>query len=300
MTMASDDFPSRRVAANGIGLNVVERGSGPLMLFVHGFPEFWYIWRPYLTHFEDRFRAVAYDMRGYNLSDKPEGVEAYKTRAMVEDQRALIKALGYDTCTLVAHDWGGSVAWLFAILYPEMVDRLVIVNAPHPAIFVRLLASDPAQQKASGYINKYRDDDAVDYLTRNVFYELRRSITDPGLAAGYFDDADAAAYLAAWSQPGAVEGMVNYYKAMAMAPPHSKTGAPAAVPPIDEARLTVRPQTQIIWGMRDRFLLPQCLEGIERFVPDVRIHRIADAGHWVLHERPEEVMAVMDRFLSER
>ena len=176
------------------------------------------------------------------------------------------------------------------------MDRLVIVNAPHPGIFARLLASDSAQQKASGYMLKYRSKEAEDYLLRDDCRELRKSIVELGKAKGYFDNADGEAYLAAWRQPGAVRAMLNYYRAMAMSPPH-KDGTPALVADLDESRLAVNVPTLVIWGMEDRFLLPQNLDGLAAYVPDLRVRRIETGTHWVIHEHPDQVTKAMREFI---
>lgn len=266
------------------------------MLFLHGFPEFWYIWRRLMRRFAVDRLVLAPDMRGYNLSDKPADIEAYRAKHLIADVIALLDHYGIEKCVLAGHDWGGIVAWAAALAHPERIAKLVVLNAPHAAIFARLLAGDPAQQRASGYIVKYRTPEAEDYLGRDDCAELRKSITAPALAAGHMTADDAAAYLAAWRQPGAIRGMVNYYRAMRMAPPNRKTGE--APPPVelDDAKMIVRVPTLVVWGMQDRFLLPQCLDGLERYVPDLRIVRIEDASHWLIRERPAEVERAIAAF----
>jgi pimeloyl-ACP methyl ester carboxylesterase len=297
MSSAKTELRHGYADANGMRLHYASAGASgdPLMLFLHGFPEFWYAWRRQLAEFGRDRHAVAGDMRGYNLSSKPDGVDAYRTKHLVADVAGLIGALGHRSCVLVGHDWGGSVAWATAIARPDLVDQLIIVNAPHPGIFGRLLAGDADQQRASGYMLKYRGAGAEDYLTRDDCRELRTSIIELGISRGYFDDADGAAYLDAWRQPGAVAGMLNYYRAMQMAPPH-RDGTPAQIPALDDGRLAVRVPTLVIWGMADRFLLPQNLDGLEDYVSDLRVHRIADGTHWVIHEFPGEVNAAIRAF----
>ncbi|MDJ0948287.1 MAG: alpha/beta hydrolase [Alphaproteobacteria bacterium] len=290
-------FIHRYADVNGVRLHYAEAGRGALMLFVHGFPEFWYMWRHQLADFGRDRRAVAYDQRGYNLSSRPEGVAAYRTKHLVADLVALIRHLGHGRATVVGHDWGGVVAWAAAIAHPEVVERLVIINAPHPAVYARLLRDDPAQQRASGYIVKYRTAGAEDWLAEDDLRRMRESITEPGLAQGYFDQADAEAYLESWRQPGALTAMLNYYRAMQMAPPH-KDGTPGEIPALDPDRFVVRVPTLVIWGLRDRFLLPQNLDGLDAFVPDLRVHRIPDATHWVVHEQGEQVGGAIRAFLD--
>ncbi|MDH3235849.1 MAG: alpha/beta hydrolase, partial [Alphaproteobacteria bacterium] len=184
-----------------------------------------------------------------------------------------------------------------AIARPEMVEKLIIGNAPHPGVFARLMANDTEQQRASGYIAKYQDADAELYLSGDNFAVLRNTVTEPGLAAGYFNAGDAAAYLAAWRQPGALAAMLNFYRAMQVRPPH-KDGRPAQIPGIDVQGLAVAAPTLVIWGMKDRYLLPQNLDGLDDFVPDLTVHEIADATHWVFHEHPDEASRVMRDFIA--
>src|ERR1700733_6203670 len=154
---------------NGVRLYYVEEGKGPLILFLHGFPEFWYAWKDLLPEFAKDHRAVAVDMRGYNLSSMPEAVDAYQVPILVEDVRALAEHLGYKKFVLVGHDWGGVVAWSFAIAPPKYLEKLVIVNAPHLALFARELANNPAQQKASQYILMFRGPQAEQILSANNY-----------------------------------------------------------------------------------------------------------------------------------
>ncbi|HUT48311.1 MAG TPA: alpha/beta hydrolase [Alphaproteobacteria bacterium] len=290
-------FEHGTLDGDGVRLHYAAAGEGPLMVFVHGFPEFWYAWRKLLAEFSCDHRVVAYDQRGYNLSDKPDGVENYRSGHLVADLAAVIRHFGRKRAIVVGHDWGGVVAWAFAIARPEMVEKLVIGNAPHPGVFARLLSSDAEQQRASGYIAKYQGADAEPYLSRDDFAVLRSTVTEPGRVAGYFNADDAAAYLAAWRQPGALTAMLNFYRAMHLLPPH-KDGRPAKVPAIDAQSVAVAAPTLVIWGMKDRYLLPQNLDGLDAFVPDLTIHEIAEATHWVFHEKPEEASRVMRDFIA--
>jgi pimeloyl-ACP methyl ester carboxylesterase len=272
-------------------------GNGRPVFFVHGFPEFWFAWRRQLGEFGRDHHAIAHDMRGYNLSSKPDGVDNYKARHHVEDLAALMGHLGYARGTVVAHDWGGSIAWAFALTYPEKVETLIIVNAPHPGLFARLLRDDPAQQKASGYMIKYRSPDAEEYCMEDGFARMRRGTLDPIMAKGGLTQDEAHEYLKAWSRPGAITAMLNFYRAMGMAPPDRKTGAPAIVPDLTVEQTTVRVPTRVIWGMRDPYLLPQCMRGLPEFVPDLEVHEIPDGTHWVIHEFPDEVNATIRSWL---
>src|SRR5579862_6317361 len=167
--MANPKWHDRYAEVNGVKLHYVEQGKGELILFLHGFPEFWYEWKDLLPEFGKDHHAVAPDMRGYNLSDKPEAVEQYRVPVIVEDFHALALKLKARKFVLVGHDWGGVIAWAFAATHPEMLDRLVIINAPHPTVFSRELANNPAQQKASGYFNLFNSPQAEQMLSQNNY-----------------------------------------------------------------------------------------------------------------------------------
>ena len=187
------------VKVNGVKLHYVTAGKGPLILFLHGFPEFWYEWKNQLVEFGKDHQAVAPDMRGYNLSDKPTELDQYKIATLVEDIRALGDHLSHNKkFVLVAHDWGGAVAWSFAIAHPECLDKLVIINAPHPGVFAKLLASDPKQQAASQYMLMFRSDKAEATLSGNNYAALVGAVLGAGLKSGVFTEDDKQAYIKAW------------------------------------------------------------------------------------------------------
>lgn len=279
---------------NGIRLHYVTEGRGPLIVFLHGFPEFWYEWRRQLAEFGRDHQAVAPDMRGYNLSSKPAALEQYGMQHLVEDLRALADHLGAGRFVLVAHDWGGVVAWAFAMAHPERLEKLIIVNAPHPGVFEREIRENPLQQKASRYMLTFRSPEAEAILSADNYTRMvemfRRELGDR------FTDADRAAYIEAWSQPGALTGGLNYYRAAAVGPPGD--GTPARSFDGDRSRFTVGVRTLVIWGEKDRALLPGNLEGLDRFVPDLTIRRIPEGSHWVIHEQPELVNRYLREFLS--
>jgi pimeloyl-ACP methyl ester carboxylesterase len=268
---------------NGVRLHYVTAGSGKLILFVHGFPEFWYAWRNQLAEFGKDHKAVALDMRGYNLSSKPAGVDHYKVGVVLEDFRALAEKLGYKKFILAGHDWGGGIAWAFAIAHPECVEKLIIINAPHPALFARELRENPLQQKASAYILTFRAAGAEEALSANGYAALVQVVMGEGLKTGVFSEDDKAAYMEAWSQPGALTGALNYYRAAGMGPP-SRGGD-----------LIVRVPTLVIWGEKDPYLLTGNLDGLSEFVPNLTVKRIPDATHWVVHEKP----ALVNRYIRE-
>jgi len=281
---------------NGIRLHYVSHGRGPLMLFIHGFPEFWYAWRDQLIEFGRDHRAVAPDLRGYNLSDKPEGVEAYRARHPIEDLRQLIERLG-GPAIVVAHDWGGALAWTLAVQHPRLVERLVIVNAPHPVPFARALRSDPEQIAASQYMRLLRDPKAERVLAQDNFRRLAAMLRQFAPDSGWPREEDLARYREAWAQPGALTGGLNYYRASPLYPRDPANGE-AAVPELDAAHYTVRVSTLVIWGERDAALRPVLLDGLASVVPSLAIERIPEGSHWVIHERPEQVNRLIRAFIA--
>ena len=290
---------------NGQRLHYAKAGSGPLIVFLHGFPEFWYEWTHQIAEFSRDHTAVAPDMRGYNLSSKPAELSAYQMPHLVEDVRALaselMKSTGGTTFTLVAHDWGGVVAWVFAALHPEMLDKLVIVNAPHPTIFGTLLGSDPPQQKASAYMLMFRSPDAEATLSANSYEWLTSAVLGDGIKAGTVTEADKKAYVEAWSQPGALTGGLNYYRSSGVGPraatPATTTAGEASTAAARPS-LVVRVPTLVIWGEKDTALLPANLEGLDRFVPTLTVRRIPDGTHWVVREKAADVNRMIRQFLA--
>ena len=290
---------------NGIRLHYVAAGEGPLILFLHGFPEFWYGWKEQLREFGNDHLAVAPDMRGYNLSSKPEQVEQYRMKHLVEDVRALAEHLGHQKFVLAGHDWGGVVAWAFALAHPECLEKLVIVNAPHPAVFLRELRDNPAQQQASQYMLLFRTPQAEPILSANGYAALLSVVLGEGLKAGAFTEEDKQAYLSAWSQPGALTGGLNYYRASGIGPPppgqdrDDRTEEALTSFGLDPSGMAVKVPTLVIWGEKDTALLPGNLEGMETFVPHLTLRRIPEGTHWVVHEKPAEVNGYIREFLED-
>jgi pimeloyl-ACP methyl ester carboxylesterase len=298
---------------NGVRLHYAKAGSGPLIVFLHGFPEFWYEWKNQIAEFSRDHTAVAPDMRGYNLSSKPTELAAYQMPQLVEDVRALtaqlLKSTGGTKFTLVAHDWGGVVAWVFAAQHPEMLDKLVIVNAPHPTVFGRLLAEDKGQQQASQYMLMFRSPEAEATLSGNSYALLTSMVLGAGLKDGTVTEADRKMYVDAWSQPGALTGGLNYYRASAIGPPAPSgaggqvEAASAAPPPEATAASTppiiVRVPTLVIWGEKDTALLASNLNGLDQVVPALTIRRVPEGTHWVVREKPAEVNRLVREFIAQ-
>jgi pimeloyl-ACP methyl ester carboxylesterase len=282
---------------NDIRMHYAHAGAGKLILFAHGFPEFWYCWKDILPEFARDHHAVAPDMRGYNLTSKPTDVAQYDIGILVEDLGALAKSLGHETFTLVAHDWGGGVAWSLAMRHPEWLERLIIVNSPHPTIFERELNINPAQQKASMYTRMFQSPKTEAMLSADDYKALRDTVVTDGLRRGHFTQADKAEYIKAWSQPGALTGSLNYYRAANMGPP-MKPGESARSFETGVKDPIVRVPTLVIWGEQDPHLMTSNLDGLETYVPDLTVKRIPDGTHWVIHEQPKVVVQHIRAFLE--
>src|SRR6266849_4938667 len=263
--MAADKpaWKDRYAEVNGVRLHYVEHGKGELILFLHGFPEFWYAWKDLLSDFGRDHHAVALDMRGYNLSAKPESVEAYRVSVIVEDVRALAEKLKAKKFVLVGHDWGGVIAWAFAAQHPEMLDKLVIINAPHPTVFARELANNPAQQKASAYFNLFTSPQAEQVLSANNYAAMLQAL------GSAINDEDRKQYLGAWHQPGGLTGGLNYYRASQLRSPAGAAPGEAAQPPAIQPLAPITTPTLVIWGEKDTALLTGNLEGLDQFVRPV-------------------------------
>jgi pimeloyl-ACP methyl ester carboxylesterase len=286
------------VKVNGVRLHYVAAGKGPLILFLHGFPEFWYEWKNQLVEFGKDHQAVAPDLRGYNLSDKPTDLDQYKIATLVEDVRAFADHVSHGKkFVLVGHDWGGAVAWSFAIAHPDYLSKLVIINAPHPGVFAKLLSSDAAQQKASQYMLMFRSDGAEKMLSANDYAGLVNAVLGAGLKSGAFTEQDKQEYIKAWSQPGALTGGLNYYRANHVGPPAGKDAPSTGNFAVDPTKLAVKVPTLVIWGEKDTALLTQNLDGLDQFVPELTIKRIPDGSHWVIHEKPAEVNSDIRDFI---
>ena len=268
---------------------VVGDAASPLLLFLHGFPEFWGAWRRPMQHFAARgWLAVAPDLRGYNLSDKPASADAYKAKHLIADVLALGAHYAGGKFVLVGHDWGGAVAWNVAIGHPGRLERLVMINSPHPYIFWRELSNSAAQQKASEYMNLFRLPKAERVLSENGYARLLT-------AFGHLEEGWQRELLEAWSRPGALTGGLNYYRASPMHPA-ALGDAGAKKLQLKPEDFTVRVPTLVIWGERDTALLTGCLDGLEQVVPDLKLLRVPDASHWIVHEKPDLVCSGIERF----
>lgn len=279
---------------NGIRLHYVTggtQGTRPLILFLHGFPEFWYAWKEQLNEFGHDHFAVALDMRGYNLSDKPQGVEQYRMQLLLEDIRQLIAHLGAERCILVGHDWGGAVAWAFGIFLPQLLEKLIIINSPHPVVFQRELRENLAQQQASQYMLTFRSPDAEQRIGSNS----PDGLVEGSSLASILSPQDLVLYQQAWAQPGSLTAGLNYYRASRLGPETAQPGQ--TLPPINQLPVITVP-TLVIWGEQDKALLTGNLQGLDQYVSNLTIKRIPDGSHWVIHEQPALVNAYIRDFIA--
>ncbi|MFX1311710.1 MAG: alpha/beta fold hydrolase [Promethearchaeota archaeon] len=291
-------FKSEFANVNNIKFHYVKAGSeeGKLIIFLHGFPQFWYMWRAQLLNFSKDYLAVAPDMRGYNLSSKPKEIDQYHTFYMVEDLRNLVEDhFGRKKFILVGHDWGGVVAYPFVNKYPNLVEKLIIINAPHPNVFAKLLAKNKDQQRSSQYVLTFRSNRAEESLSANNYSNLLNIIKTKNMD---FTEEDEAMYIDAWSQPGALTGGLNYYRATTITPPahREKTNQP-----ISEQQLTkktlINVPTLVIWAEKDTALTIHNLEGLDEYIPDLTIKRIPEGSHWVINEQPERINTLIRNFI---
>jgi pimeloyl-ACP methyl ester carboxylesterase len=273
-----------------------ERGR-PVLMFLHGFPEAAFIWDELLEHFarpeNGGYRCVAPNLRGYEQSSQPADVAAYRPKHLVQDIAALAQVEGAPLACLVAHDWGGAVAWNFANQLPQLTQRLAIINSPHPGTFLRALQSSAKQQEASAYMNFLVRPDAEKLLREDGYRRLLAFFTHWG-SAPWLTEALKARYRAVWD--ASLTGGLNYYRASPLRPPREGDAAASAVT-LPREMLTVDLPTLVLWGMQDAALLPELLEGLEDYVPRLTVEKVPDASHWIVHEQPALVIERLAAFL---
>jgi pimeloyl-ACP methyl ester carboxylesterase len=273
------------INTNGLQLHYVTQGEGPLMLMLHGFPEFWYSWRHQIPVFAQNYQVVALDLRGYNDSDKPEAQSAYVMSEFLQDVVGVIQGLGYTTCTLVAHDWGGVIAWNFAYAYPEMVENLIILNLPHPAKLTEGLRT-PQQLLRSAYMFWFQIPNWPELqLRKDNYVAIGAIFSGTAFNKNAFTELDINAYQDAAAKPGALTAMLNYYRNIFPQILFGKNWDILSVP------------TLIIWGEQDTALGKELTYGTEAYVKNLQIKYVTNSGHWVQQEQPETVTQYMREFL---
>lgn len=280
----------QQAIVNGVRLHYVQAGNGPLVVLLHGFPEFWYSWRHQIPALATAgFQVVAPDLRGYNESDKPAGVACYRLDTLANDVLGLIQTLGTGRAVVAGHDWGGGIAWYLAIHHPQLVEKLIILNSPHPAAFWRALRTS-TQLLRSWYMFFFQLPWVPEWLIRaGNFAGLERTLRQGPVRAGAFSDEDIRYYKQALARPGALTAALNYYRALFRYRPKDvmQQVRPIQVP------------TLLLWGERDRYLSIRLTQGLEAWVPDLRICRLPHASHWVQNDAPDDVNQAMLAFLRD-
>jgi epoxide hydrolase 4 len=264
--------------SNGVKIHFVTKGTGPLLVMLHGFPDFWYTWRDQIPELAKNYRVVALDLRGYNLSDQPEGVDAYRMDKLTGDVAAVIDHFKEKKAVIVGHDWGGAVAWYFAMTRPAMTDRLIILNLPHPRAMLRELANNPEQQKNSAYARNFQEPDAAKKVT-------------PALLTFWVKEADARKKYEEALKRSSMEGMLNYYKANYPRAPYADM---PQLPPVKCPVLQIH-------GMKDTYLLPGALNDTWKYLQGSwTLVTFPEAGHFVHRDAPAQVTRTMASWLAQR
>ena len=268
----TDEREQRFIDVGAVTLNVACRGSGPTVVFLHGFPEFHYSWHKVMDELAGEYRLVAPDQRGYNTSDKPEAVEAYELPLLMEDILTLLPLVSPEPVLLVAHDWGGPVGWSVAHHPDAHLRGFISTNGPHPARFTWLLENDPAQQEASSYMDFFRLEGSEAYFTEATLAEQ----------FSFLSEEDLAISMEAWTQPDAIKSGLNWYRANELT--DEVVSAHMA-----ELNPTVTVPTTVMWGLDDDAVLPQNAEGLEVWVEDLTVETFPNVDHWIEHRIPEEI-----------
>jgi pimeloyl-ACP methyl ester carboxylesterase len=288
---------------NGIRMHYVTHGEGAPVLLLHGFPEYWGVWKQVMADLGKDHHVIAPDLRGYNLTSRPEGVEAYRIEHLVEDVRGLVAHLGVKDVHLVAQDWGALVGWSFVLRHPQLVRSYTAIDITHPALFNRELRHNPAHQQVSQYMLSFRDPGAADFIAANDFTWPKQALIDVARQHGAdLSEADAAELVEAWRQPGAINAGLNWYRAAMMGPPDGKghPGGSNLVEGLSPQALKVTLPVLVLWAELEAYLLPSGLEGLEEYVADLTVKRIPGGTHSVTLEKPREVSQFVREFVSRR
>ncbi|MDJ0746037.1 MAG: alpha/beta hydrolase [Xenococcaceae cyanobacterium MO_167.B27] len=275
------------IISNGIRLHYVTQGEGTLMLFLHGFPEFWYSWRHQIAEFAPDYKVVALDLPGYNDSEKPKERKAYQITELLKDIEGVIRGLGYDRCILVGHDWGGMLAWIFAYAHPEMVEKLIVMNLPHPAKFAEALRTNSQQMLRSWYLLLFQLPLLPEFLCRvNNYRMIAALFVKTAIDKTAFTPEDLEAYKKAAAKPGALTAMLNYYRSNFLGLFKQQEWTVLQVP------------TLMIWGEKDTALGKELTYNTKAYVKDFQINYIPNCSHWVQQEQPTLVNQYMGDFLA--
>ena len=310
-------FEDHYADVNGMRLHYASVGTGPLVLFLHGYPSFWYQWKDQMAEMGRDHLAVGLDMRGYNLSSRPEGLEPYTMKYLVEDVRQVAEKVGGkgNKFVLVAHDWGANVAWAFAMFHPEMLEKLIIINGAHPFVSERELRENPAQRYASNYFFVFNGylapgERPVDESNTKESASRRAhaGFVDAEVKSGRYTEDDRQAWIDAWSQPGSTTAGLNYYRANHRNPPFNDLHPASTIPHSWSAKevtagaksTIIKMPTLVIWGMKDTSILSSHLSGLDKWVTDLSVKLYPDDDHWVMLEKHTQVAQDIRRFIDDK
>ncbi len=293
MTTTAETWLHRDLITNGIRMHYVTQGEGPLIVLLHGFPEFWYSWRFQIPFLAERgYQVVAPDLRGYNETDKPR--HGYDMQTLMRDVVGLIRGLGHEKAVIAGHDWGGALAWAFAMRYPDMTEKLIVLNAPHPWAFERELRT-PKQLRKSWYIFFFQLPWLPEYvLGRGHAQLVGRMIYESAVQKAAFPPDVLLRYQQAMSRPYALTASLNYYRSLFRGSLVRGTQGTMGVNHLTK----IGAPTLLVWGEQDVALDIALTEGLEQWVPNIVVKRVADSGHWVQQEQAELVNALMGEFLG--
>jgi pimeloyl-ACP methyl ester carboxylesterase len=282
----------RDLQVNGISLHVMFAGpaNGKPLIFLHGFPEFWFAWRRQIDHFvSSGYRVIAPDQRGYNVSDKPGGIASYSIDLLAQDVVAVLDAVAGSKAFVVGHDWGAVIAWYLAARYPHKVGRTATLSAPHPRVFIKNLIANPAQLRRSWYIFLFQLPWLAEVILRRRDWELLvRGLRDTS-PPGVFSDADLERYKESWTRKGALTAMLNWYRAALLRP--SKLA-------FDAETWQVKVPTLLVWGKNDQFAVEATARESLQYCDNGHLELLETATHWVQHEQPAEVNNLLSRFFA--
>ncbi len=286
---------------NGIRMHYVTHGQGEPILFLHGAPEYWGVWKPLMREFSKDHLVIAPDLRGYNLTSQPKDVAQYSMQHLLGDVRALAEHLGLRKLTLVGHDWGALIAWAFTIHHPEYVRRLVSLSMMHPALFDRELRENPKQREFSQYMLLFQNPEVAAQLTANDFAMQKQGVFDD---ARRFEcaltDEDMAEWLQSWRHAG-LTGMFNYYRAMKLGPPNgSFPGGSTILDGVPPEKWKVHVPVLTMLGLEDIYVQRSGLDGLEKFASDLTVHEVPQATHWLIMQKPEVVGRHMRDFMARK
>lgn len=300
----STEMTHHMVECTGVKLHYVKKSpprngvEKPILVFLHGFPEFWKSWEQQLVYFGERVTAIAPDLPGYNLSDKPVEEDFYRIPNLIEVIAAFLRTVSPDRpVTLVAHDWGGVIAWPLAAFHPHLIERLVIINAAHPSTLTRELDRNPRQREKSRYIYDLISPDGIQRVSENDYQYLRQMLFGT-MAGDPLPESRKTDYLQAWARPGAIEAMLNYYRAMPQVGNGEDGRGKAAEMRIPDVQITV--PTLVLWGQNDPAFVPEVLEGLDYYVSDLKVVHYPSQTHWLHHEQPVNVNKEIEGFLAHK